>query len=302
MDIYGKIAFPSNAHVFLKELYNDNIFPIKYTRDEDGKIRFDEQGENAPIENMSYVGEKGDDCLIFEDEMLENDTSFKDFCVYAKLSKMSEIDFFRKAMPHELMHSLGFGGGIFEGQTENLTRQTAKKYNIPSFYFAHCDETKLMQQIEKIVGRDSLIKSTYLKDFDSVEDVKTLSNLIDENIGSTDEAFKRCAFLNEQFYNSRNEGKSKEEQRKIYSEFIEQRKKLEEDLDLFITSNQDKVHKLGEENKELSEGQIEKKMEAYDRILKMQDIEKEYLGLFVDCQVHEKQGENKQEDEIDISR
>ena len=279
----GEIAFPSNANRFLKSLYNDEIFPIAFVQDKNGRIRYDEWGIYCNLDDVNYIGEKGQNCLILADEELENDVSLKDICVYAKLTNMKEREFFLRFMPHELMHSIGFGGGIFEGATESLTREVCKKYNITNFSFAHQDETYIFQQIEKIIGRDAVIQNSYLESYDSVEDVEKLNELLANSMNInryTD--LKKYAYYDNEFFASIKQREDKEKQEQIYQNYKEASNNLKESLTKYVQNNEHKLYKLGTSNIELSEEQILQKQLAYDKILKLQDIEIKYLKLIVD--------------------
>lgn len=106
----GEIAFPSNAQRSLESIYSNDEFPITYIKDEKGRIRYDEQGKFQKLENITLIGKNGQNCLILNEDVLENDVTVKDFFVYAKLTDMKDREFFLRVMPHELMHVVGFGG------------------------------------------------------------------------------------------------------------------------------------------------------------------------------------------------
>ena len=281
----GEIAFPSNANRFLERLYNDEIFPITFVQDENGRITYDEQGTYYKLDNVSCIGQNGQNCLILNKDVLENDVNFKDICVYAKLTNMKERDFFLRFMPHELMHSIGFGGGIFEGVTESLTREVCEKYNLTNFSFAHQEETYIFQQIEKIIGRDAIIQNCYLESYNSVEDVQRLNDLLASGMDIKEKEytdFKKWAYYDNKFFSSIKQGYNKEEQEKTYQNYKEASNNLRENLNRYVSDNEQKLYRLGTNNVELSKEQVLQKQLAYDKVLKLQDIEIEYLKLVVD--------------------
>lgn len=57
---------------------------------------------------------------------------------------------------------------------------------------------------------------------------------------------------------------------------------MRENLNRYVSDNEQKLYRLGTNNVELSKEQVLQKQLAYDKVLKLQDIEIEYLKLVVD--------------------
>lgn len=191
-------------------------------------------------------------------------------------------------------------GGIFEGATESLTREVCQKYNIQALSFGHQEETHIFQQIEKIIGRDSIIENCYLKSYDTVENVEKLSELIANSmeIHSKDYVdFKKYAYYDNEYFSGIKQGKNKEEQEKIYQNYKEASNNLRENLDKYVQNNSDKLYDLGKNSKELSTEQMSQKQLAYNKVLELQDIEIEYLKLIVDNPVLGKLNKYKEQND-----
>ena len=168
-------------HIKKGKIYNKEL---RYTIDPNGKVQYDKNGMYERI-NTNYVDDgSGKPYFITADETVENDLDdFADYLYYYLNNKKYEELFF-DVLPHELGHAYGFGSGIFEGATENISREISSKYNLRNKPSARKNLVKLMQKIEKIIGRDKLVENINLSNSKN-EKVDILSNLIDEKMQST---------------------------------------------------------------------------------------------------------------------
>lgn len=74
-------------------------------------------------------------------------------------------------MPHEAMHVFGSrGDGLFEGGTENLSRELSSEYGLRLTPTYHANETILWQKLEKVLGRNFLAEVDLDLEFDQVND------------------------------------------------------------------------------------------------------------------------------------
>lgn len=240
------------------------------------------------------------DCEIKEDKFknlseskkVENDLIVNDYINNAVLNKKQDIDFFLDALPHELMHCFGFKGGqIFEGVTETLTREIARKYDIRSMPCAHADETKLAQRIEKIIGRDNLSKYSYFPE-GNVNTIQ-LSNCIDEKL-----KLKEKGILID-YENVNNEifdiYKNKLDRLPL-KELNEKSKKMYINLnniyDEFIYKNKDDIYKLGDRNASLADDKSKAQNKKLKEVLEFQNKELEFIDYLYSTMINIRENKN----------
>ena len=110
--------------------------------------------------------------LISEDEMIDNEKDYLDYMEYFIGNGLTELDYCLDVLPHEVMHLVGSGGGIFgEGITEYRTRQVCKKYGIRCAPVMHTKETKLIKMLEEHISTNELNEASFWKDFSMIESV-----------------------------------------------------------------------------------------------------------------------------------
>lgn len=145
----------------------------------DNKIRFVHGKDNGIptrglAENATLDGNSNHTRLFDkETEQIENSLNYNDFWAYlaAKGKGYSDLSWFIDLMPHEAMHVFGSrGDGLFEGATENLSREMASKYDLRLTPTSHANETILWQKLEKILGREFLTEVDLDLEFDQVND------------------------------------------------------------------------------------------------------------------------------------
>ena len=270
---------------------------LGYEIDTNGKVTFDKNGEKEKTKVNLIDKKDGLPYIITEDERVENELDSNDEFLYYYLNDMKPEHLILATLPHELMHSMGFSSGIFEGLTENLTREIAKKYNITNFPSARKDLVKLMQSIEKIIGRDNLTQSANVR-INIEEDIERISNEIDAVIESEQRGLlkhyydimqesekygqeleisllkklKAGEITNEQAVKAF----SSDEKIKEYKEILGQEfDNLNQYLNEFILQNPDKLHSLGSSNADISE-------ESINDILSFQQSEIYELSRIID--------------------
>lgn len=118
----GGIEFCSTTSLKLEELEKQEL---RYRINQKGKLRYDPNGEKLPLEDSKFQG-MGLDMLLDEGEKVENDLEMTDYLLCCKMDGRNDLEFFLDVMPHELMHSFGFSGGIFEGEQKHLQGKLLK--------------------------------------------------------------------------------------------------------------------------------------------------------------------------------
>lgn len=116
---------------------------------------------------------------------MENDLDPNSFLLYCYLNNLNYETFFFYVLPHEIAHSIGFEGGLFEGLTENIAREISAKYKLPNDPSSRADLVKLMQKLERIIGRDTLVRysNVYNKtDTQKRDDIEELSKIINKKL------------------------------------------------------------------------------------------------------------------------
>lgn len=227
--------------------------------------------------DSSFVGKEDRIKGLTENEKVENRLTTRDYITHLYLSKKQDIDFFLDALPHELMHCFGFkGGSIFEGVTETFTRETAQKYGIRTAPFAHQDETKLVQRIEKIIGRDNLSKYSYFPNGDS--NTLALSNCIDSHMKPEQEGtLASYENLDNELFELDKNGSDEEVRRTVKKRLDTMYIGLNETYDDYIDQNQDSAYKLGQRNIPLDEKKGNAQQVKLGQVLDLQNKELEFL-------------------------
>ena len=127
--------------------------------------------------------DKGDGSpyILKQGEDIENDFMDATGDLYYYLNDCKYETYLFSIMPHEMAHAFGFTGGFFEGLTETVSREVSNKYGLMNFPFARKNLVKLIQKVERIIGRDKLVEHAH-KFGDTKERTDTISELIDEKI------------------------------------------------------------------------------------------------------------------------
>lgn len=249
------------------KLYGDNI---GYDINKDGKVTYDRNGLTKKISTNLISKNDGKPFILTEDELIENDLNDMSHILYCYLNDSKyETELFY-VMPHEMAHAFGFGGGVFEGLTENLSREVSAKYCLQNTPFVRQHLVKFMQKIEKIIGRDKLVENSHI--FNETEErTDIISNLIDDKLQSDEKnLFKNfCDIFKEKTrYGDTLEKEllqklksgnlsmeqcqdilKKDENIKKYKELEESYfEKLNTSLDEYIDKNPESLFNLGETN------------------------------------------------------
>lgn len=276
------IVFFSETNKALKNIFEE----MRYTITETGAIRYDRDGKRAEKLDCKLIGKAGEKHLLTNEEKIENNLNVVDYFAYASIKDIQDIEFFLDVMPHEAMHVFGFKGGIFEGVTETFTRETAEKYNIRATPFAHNKETKLIQKIEKVIGKNAIAENSYVEDEKGSERYENISAMIDEKLNINKEIkrglFKNICELDDKHFknfklNSKDEG-LKEIEKKLSDTYSE----LYKELDNYIEINPDKLYKLSENNLELNEKEEKAKHKEQENIILIQNNEIHSLRIIIE--------------------
>lgn len=274
----GEISFSAGTSAFFSNL---SIGDIKYQIDNNGKIIYGTDGEDLKKIDVNLIGKKGKPHLLEESEIVENSLSMYDYLYYAVMKDMKDLDFFLDVLPHEAMHVFGFNGGIFEGVTENFTRQIAQKYNIRSTCVAHSDETRLIQKVEKVIGRRKLATQAFDEEKEKKIDTTSISEALDEVLYSDKEEGKLfekyCQFENEFFNTIKQDDYDLELSESLYKNMQNAKEALESELDKYIIENPEKLYLLGDDNTELSSEERAYQNIQFEKVISIQKEEIETL-------------------------
>lgn len=255
-----------------------------YSIDENGRVTFDRNSQNKEKRNVNlYNDNTGALYLLDINEKIENNCTFGDYFTYCYLNGYKDIDFLRDILPHETMHVFGFKGGAYEGATEEFTREIAQKYSLRNIPFAHQEETRIMQKIEKIIGRKNLSNGAFTSST-SVEDHKYLSYHIDEAIKDGSKMsdqdlglYLKYIEADDNCFKYRNDDKKRHVLRE---ELKKSQEALESALDKFITQNPNKVNQLGEDIPLFPE-ELQKRERMYTETIQIQEKELEELERLI---------------------
>lgn len=154
---------------------------IGYSIKKDGRVIFVENGLTEKLHTNFIDKKDGTPFIITEEELVENDFSDLTQMLYYYLNNSKYETFFFSVIPHECAHAFGFGGKLFEGLTENLTREVSVKYNLLNKPFSRQHLVKLFQKIEKVIGRDKLVEHSHIHT-GNTERTAILSTLIDDKL------------------------------------------------------------------------------------------------------------------------
>lgn len=274
---YGGVEFSAGIDKFLKGLFEEKYFPMRYTIDETGAIRYDSNGQKVEKFDFDLIGKEGEKHLLTDEERIENNIGIYDYFVCANIKDMSDLEIFLDVMPHEAMHVFGFKGGIFEGVTEGFTREIAAKYNIRLAPFAHNEETKLIQKIEKVVGRNVISKNSYVEGNKGGGRYDEISSSIDEKLNITtddkSDLFKKVCEFDDEYFTTYRSNKKDERLKEIAVKEKHCMKELNQELDVYIEMHPDRLYKLGENNVELNEEQEKARQLQYESIVSLQNKE-----------------------------
>ncbi len=177
----GGMELASGTAEAIKKLNSE----LTYSKDKNGRIRFDRNGKKVSEYNgkIDKIKNGNNDFLYLESEKIENELMPIDYITYLALNKSTDIEFFLDAMPHEAMHIFGFSN---EGVAETLTRKCCNKYDIRNLPFAHSEHTKFIQKIEQVVGMKELAIGMYGRECPNAElffeKVSAQMELEDENL------------------------------------------------------------------------------------------------------------------------
>ena len=124
-------------------------------------------------------GKKKNSQLIKPEEFVNNKKDYLDYINYCIEKGYTELDYCLDVLPHEIMHLIGFYGGVIgEGVTELRTRQVCQKYNIRCAPILHSKETEVVMKLDKLLGKEILNRASFEKDNSKIEQE------IDKNCGT----------------------------------------------------------------------------------------------------------------------
>ncbi len=263
---------------------------IRYKIVDGNKIRFSRYGSNDKnIDTKDLI-------LYDESEKVENNLSHRDLLTYYYLKGFSDIDFYLGVIPHEAMHAFGFGGGQFEGVTEGLTREVSKKYNVKCYPIGHPKETSLIQKIEKVIGRESLVSLSNKEEQD--EKVEEISSRIDNIIKLPEKnIFLKMIEVENKFFHKFKSGEITGEEKDNMLESIDSYANLLNTmLQEYIKENPGKTYELGQSENILTSKEQDKKDRYYNELLELQAKEIEYLKYALDLEKKKEDIKNQREE------
>lgn len=181
--INNAVGFSSGIKTEFEELKTGKLDSINigYSIEEDGRVVFQENGLTEKIFTNFIDKKDGKPFIIKEEELIENDFNYLSEMLYYYLNDSKYETYLFSVIPHECAHAFGFGGKLFEGLTENIAREVSEKYNLLNKPFARQELVKLFQKIEKVLGRDELVKHSHISNRNT-ERTDILSTLIDDKL------------------------------------------------------------------------------------------------------------------------
>ena len=272
IDAYCKngISYSLGIKTGFEELKNGTLYgkSIGYDIQDDGQIIYNPNGQTKKMKTNLFNKEDGTPYILKKGQEIEHDFERETGDLYYYLNDFKyEIELFF-TIPHEMAHQFGFTSGIFEGLTENIAREVSYKYGLMNSPFARKDLVKLMQKIEKVIGRDTLVQ--YAHTYNEIsERSNEISRAIDRVINpSQRDIFLHFFIANNAYeeYNAKVEDSivarikqgdiTEDETYDILSSdstltnltlnFFTFRDKLSEMLDSYIKQNPHSLFKLGE--------------------------------------------------------
>lgn len=274
IDAYCKngISYSLGIKSGFEELKKGSLYgkSIGYDILDDGQVTYNPNGQTKKMKTNLFNKEDGTPYILKKGQEIEHDFERETGDLYYYLNDFKyEIELF-SAIPHEMAHQFGFTSGIFEGLTENVAREISNKYGLMNSPFARKDLVKLMQKIEKVIGRDTLVQYAHTYNENS-ERGDEISRAIDRVINpSQRDVFLHFFIANNAYekYNAKIEDSivarikqgdiTEDETYDILSSdstltnltlnFFTFRDKLSEMLDSYIKQNPHSLFKLGETN------------------------------------------------------
>lgn len=274
IDAYCKngISYSLGIKSGFEELKKGSLYgkSIGYDILDDGQVTYNPNGQTKKMKTNLFNKEDGTPYILKKGQEIEHDFEHETGDLYYYLNDFKyEIELF-SAIPHEMAHQFGFTSGIFEGLTENVAREVSNKYGLMNSPFARKDLVKLMQKIEKVIGRDTLVQYAHTYNENS-ERGDEISRAIDRVINpSQRDIFLHFFIANNAYeeYNAKIEDSivarikqgdiTEDETYDILSSdstltnltlnFFTFRDKLSEMLDSYIKQNPHSLFKLGETN------------------------------------------------------
>lgn len=154
------LQFSSGIKSEFEKLRSGNLYGenIGYDIHDDGQITYNPNGQTKKL--ITNLIDKGDGTpyILKQGEEIEHDFTDETGDLYYYINDCKYETYLFSIMPHEMAHAFGFTGGVFEGLTETVSREVSNKYGLMNFPFARKDLVKLMQKIEKVIGRDTLVQ------------------------------------------------------------------------------------------------------------------------------------------------
>ena len=177
------LQFSSGIKSEFEKLRSGNLYGenIGYDIHDDGQITYNPNGQTKKL--ITNLIDKGDGTpyILKQGEEIEHDFTDETGDLYYYINDCKYETYLFSIMPHEMAHAFGFTGGVFEGLTETVSREVSNKYGLMNFPFARKNLVKLIQKVERIIGRDKLVEHAH-KFGDTKERTDTISELIDEKI------------------------------------------------------------------------------------------------------------------------
>ena len=118
------------------------------------------------MKKIPGFGSKKDHVTHQIDNMIINNNTFLDYIKHVFLKGLSAREYFLEILLHETMHLCGSCGsyGLQEGFTELKTRELAFKYNLKTSCCGYPKETKIVLELQEILGKSICDKITFMKD------------------------------------------------------------------------------------------------------------------------------------------
>lgn len=133
-----------------------------------------------------------------KDTLLENNNTFYTYIEHLILIGATPLQYFKEVLLHETMHFCGSNGAnsLMEGLNEYLTRKLALKYNLKTNGCGYPKEIKIIIELEKIFGEETLKQIAFSNSSKEIEQI--LNNI---NPKATNFFFELTNIMEEEFYN-----------------------------------------------------------------------------------------------------
>ena len=145
----GMGAFTQDGHI-----YYSNI----------NKVMFE------TLKKYPNYGSEPNKKLVEPEEFVNNKKDYLDYMNYCIEKGATDLDYSLDVLPHEIMHLIGSSGGVIgEGVTELRTRQICQVHRIRCAPVLHAKETELVMKLDKKLGKHTLNKYSFGKDYGELE-------------------------------------------------------------------------------------------------------------------------------------